>query len=154
LQSSKAARAASAARLMSAAVPSGIEPMTCSVDADKTSMDPDPDGFVQAPPMYISRSWVVMGCAPVMWSSFRTGRGSGQQTECPAIIVNPDRRSDSPYRFVKTAATKCAALPLLRTLKDHVSKAQRPFRWRSTDRSACQVQARRRPDHCDRWRTS
>lgn len=51
LQVSKAALAAATAASTSAAVPSGMDPMTCSVEALTTSMRPVPVEGTQAPSM-------------------------------------------------------------------------------------------------------
>ena len=50
-QASKPARAASAARSTSSAVPSGIRPIACSVVESITSIVPLPDGSTHSPPM-------------------------------------------------------------------------------------------------------
>ncbi len=58
---SKATRAAATARSMSAVVPAGTRPMTCSVCGETTSMTSVPAGATQSPPMN-RRSRVIMMC--------------------------------------------------------------------------------------------
>src|SRR5579864_2098668 len=63
---SQSARSAATALSTSSGVPSGIEPIISSVDAERTSIDPWPDCGCQPPLMYKSRYCVVFADAPVI----------------------------------------------------------------------------------------